>query len=295
MQKGMSMYVGNYVGIFQCVLRINITTDHQEKNAYPQKPSSIHKNKFAMTTPLPSSNEQEDERKKIQSEIHVPLLQTTTELYATLTEVFVRKPLPYAHIGMIYDTPMSAKYTPYVKLLKSNGRRINITADGNCLFRSLSKGLLGTENFHYHVRSAILGFIYQNSTIFLPHIEQKYKCKVEIKQYCLSMDTSGVWGTEIELLAAATLLQAPVYTYTQMSNSKLYQWSRFPPLSQPSQVICDYAPSIRRLVHMAKPLNYHLELFHFDRCHYDVIVPAEPDKTLGYPTLSDFTCNIDLD
>ena len=36
------------------------------------------------------------------------------------------------------------------------------------------------------------------------------------------MDTSGVWGTEIELLAAATLLQAPVYTYTQMGVSKSY-------------------------------------------------------------------------
>ena len=86
-----------------------------------------------------------------------------------------------------------------------------------------------------------------------------------------------MWVTEIELLAVVTLLQVPVYTYTLMSILKLYQWSRFLSLSRPSQFKCDYAPGIRKLVYMTKPLNYHLELFHFDGCHY-VILPAEPGK-----------------
>ena len=122
-----------------------------------------------------------------------------------------------------------------------HSRRINTTtADGNCLFRSLSKGLLGTEKYHYRVRTTLFGFIFGNANIFLPHIQQKYKCTVKLKEYCLSMDTSGVWGTEIELRAAATLLQAPVYTYTQMGSTKSYRWSRFCPLSPPSKVVCDY-------------------------------------------------------
>ena len=88
---------------------------------------------------------------------------------------------------------------------------INTTAaDGNCMFRSLSKGLYFLASF-------------MNSKIFLPHIEQKYKCSVEIREYCVSMDKSGIWGTEIELLAAATMLQAPVYTYTQMESTQTYQ------------------------------------------------------------------------
>lgn len=270
-----------------CIFHI---TDYQVKKAYEDKQSGIY-NKVVMTKPLPLN-----EKDKQKSELHAHLpLQTTSELYTTITVVLVGKPLPYAHTGMTFDPPISPKYTAFVELLKSSGRKINVTiADGNCLFRALSKALLGTENCHYLIRSKLLTFIYHNSTIFLPHIEQRYKCKVQIKHYCLSMDNRGVWGTEIELLAAATLLQVPVYTYTLMINSKLYQWSRFLPLSQPSQVVCDYAPGIRKLVYMTKPLNYHLELFHFNGCHYDVIVPAEPDKSLGLPPLSDFTCNIDL-
>ena len=85
------------------------------------------------------------------------------------------------------------------------------------------------------------------------------------------MDRNGIWGTEIKILAAATLLQAPIYTYTQ-TNSNSYHWLRYRPLSLVRSVNCDYHDSIRRLVYVVKPPNYHLELFHFNRSHYDIIV-----------------------
>ena len=220
-------------------------------------------------------------------------LQTTPELFATVTEVFVPKEIipKLDYRRMDFDPAISPAYIPCVELLKASGRRLNTTtADGNCLFRSLSKALLGTENFHYRIRTTLFGFIYLNSKFFLPHIEQRYKSKVEIRQYCLEMDTVGVWGTDVELLAAATMLQAPIYTYTQPDDSGEYRWSRHRPLAQPSQVVCDYVPSIRRLVHMTKPPNYHLELLHFNGNHYDLIVSDE--KELNYPPLSNFTCNI---
>ena len=132
-----------------------------------------------------------------------------------------------------------------------------------------------------------------NSRFFLPHIEQRYKRKVEIRQYCVEMDTFGVWGTDIEILAAATMLQVPVYTFAQLDDSREYRWSRYCPLAQPSQITCDYVPSIRRLVHMTKLPNYHLELLHFNGNHYDLIVSDEEDSnSLDYPPSSNFTCNI---
>ena len=71
-------------------------------------------------------------------------LQTTPELYTILTEVFVDKPLVYnPKQVMVFDPPTSPEYTPHIQALKACGRRINTTiADSNCLFRSLSKGLL---------------------------------------------------------------------------------------------------------------------------------------------------------
>ena len=215
-------------------------------------------------------------------------LQTTPELYTTLTAVFVDKPLVYnPQQGMIFNPPTTAEYTTCTKSLKACGRRINTTTpDGNCLFRSLSKGLLGTEKYHYRIRTTLFGFIYGNAKIFLPHIEQKYKRSVDIRNYCRSMDTGGVWGTEIELLAAATLLQTPVYTYTQMGNANAYRWSRFHPLATPTNTVCNYDAGVKKLVHMPKPSDWHMELLHFGGCHYDLIVSVHQQNRLDFPPLS---------
>ena len=220
-------------------------------------------------------------------------LQTTPEIYTTLTEIFIDKPLVYnPQEGMVFDPPTSPQYTPHIEVLKACGRMINTTkADGNCMFRSLSKGLLGAEKYHYRIRTVLFGFIYGNSKIFLPHIEQKYKCSVEIREYCVSMDKSGIWGTEIELLAAATMLQAPVYTYTQMESTQTYQWSKFHPLAPPTNIYCDYDAAVKRLVHMPKPSDWHI---HFGGCHYDLIVGKNQENRLNFPPLSKFSCNINL-
>ena len=129
-------------------------------------------------------------------------LQTTPELYAALTEAFVDKPLVYdPHKGMAFDPPRSPEYTTHVSTLKHSGRMISTTVpDGNCLFRSLSKALLGTEKYHYRIRTRLLGFVYANSNIFMSQIQQRCQSQVEFREYCLSMDHSGVWGTEIEML-----------------------------------------------------------------------------------------------
>ena len=146
-------------------------------------------------------------------------LRTTPELYAALIEAFLDKPLVYdPQKGMVFDPPVSPEYTTHVSRFKHSGRMINTTVpDGNCLIRSLSKALLGTEKYHYRIRTRLLGFVYANSNIFMSHIQQRCQSDVEVREYCLSMvmDRNGIWGTEIEILAAATLLQAPIYTYTQ--------------------------------------------------------------------------------
>ena len=223
-------------------------------------------------------------------------LQTTPELYTILTEVFVDKPLVYTmKEGMVFSPPTSPEYIPHIQALKACGRMINTTAaDGNCMFRSLSKGLLGTEKYHYRIRTTLFGFIYGNSKIFLPHIEQKYNRSVELREYCLSMDTSGIWGTEIELLAAATLLQAPVYTYTQMGSTGAYRWSKFHPLAPPTSIVCDYDASIKKLVNTPKPTNWHIELLHLGGCHYDLIVATNQENRLNFPPMSALSCKINL-
>ena len=123
-----------------------------------------------------TGNTQEGERKgNAQVRTPPPLLfnfvplQTTPELYAALTEAFLDKPLVYdPHKGIVFDPPVSPEYTAHVSTFKHSGRIINTTVpDGNCLFRSLSKALLGTEKYHYWIRTRLLGFVYANSNIFM--------------------------------------------------------------------------------------------------------------------------------
>ena len=39
------------------------------------------------------------------------------------------------------------------------------------------------------------------------------------------VENEGVWGTDVELLAAASLLDTGIYVYTQVGN--LYKWHKF--------------------------------------------------------------------
>lgn len=126
----------------------------------------------------------------------------------------------------------------------------------------------------------------------MPHIKKKHPCVNSDTEYCSAMSQDGEWGSDIEILAASTILQVPTYTFSLSNKSKSYRWLRYLPLSPPNNTLmCDYVESVKRLVHMAKPKDYHLELFHYEGCHYDLIMSVN-QSTLIFPTLSDFTCNI---
>ncbi len=45
-----------------------------------------------------------------------------------------------------------------------------------------------------------------NSEIFLPHMNEKHGTTT-VMDYCTAMSNDGVWGTDIKILALATILQ----------------------------------------------------------------------------------------
>ena len=174
--------------------------------------------------------------------------------------------------------PTNAGYKPYLDILQVTGRTVNTTvADGNCLYRSISKGLIGTEFYHFRVRTVILGFIYMNPQIFEPHIRQ-VGCPLPIRDYCVAMNKQGVWGTEIEILGVATLLQAPVYTFSEagkVGTSLQPRWLKYSPLQPAMKVISNHDRGVNQLVNMSKPPDFHLELLHFKGSHYDLVIPEK--------------------
>ena len=54
-----------------------------------------------------------------------------------------------------------------------------------------------------------------------PHINMS----VDMYLSQTKMENEGVWGTDVEILTAASLLDTDIYVYTQISN--LYKWHKF--------------------------------------------------------------------
>ena len=92
------------------------------------------------------------------------------------------------------------------------------------------------------------------------------------------MNKQGVWGTEIEILGVATLLQAPVYTFSETGKVAISlqpRWLKYSPLQPAMKVISNYDREINQLINMLKPPDFHLELLHFKGSHYDLVIPEK--------------------
>ena len=119
------------------------------------------------------------------------------------------------------------------QFLRSQGRTVyHVLGDGNCMFRSLSHQIYGTENEHRNIRLTLQQVLEENMETY--------------KKFWIQMDTSfslhvqmlksqGVWGTHVELLAASDYYQYPVYICAVRGSSEnlTCRWHMFN--SQPSR------------------------------------------------------------
>ena len=98
--------------------------------------------------------------------------------------------------------------------LKPPDKVFIIRGDGNCYFRALSFILTGTGIYHVQIRQVICDFIeihYDDLNISLDEF-------VDGGHYLLKkkMRENGAWGTELEIIATATMAKRDVimYNYT---------------------------------------------------------------------------------
>ena len=165
-------------------------------------------------------------------------------------------------------------------MLTLTNRKIKkILGDGNCLFRSLALILYGDEMCHGIMRELLANFLSQNRKYFQPYVDG------QMVEYIAKVKQTRVWGTAVELLAAATLFGIPVYTFLPNGNS--YHWLCYEPL-QSDKFVYPQDPPPLRLLNLD-----HIELFNANGCHYDVIVSSE-GGVLDRPLLSNKVDTITL-
>ena len=98
------------------------------------------------------------------------------------------------------------------------------TGDGNCLFRTLSFIITGSEEQHTLVHEAILHHMLQIAHFMLSHHIIGHSSVSEYIEYTC-MDQDGTWGTDIEIFTLAHLLNTCIFVYT----TEQFNWWRYGP------------------------------------------------------------------
>ena len=148
--------------------------------------------------------------------------------------------------------------------LKHSGRKMYIVrGDGSCLFRTISYELFNTEEHHFTVRNNLVWIISCNRAKF-----SKFLLPVNsptIDEHIKIMSQPHIWGTHLEILAASTLLQIPVYTCR--TNGLHHPWEVSRPI--PAELV--RFPRVVDETFKERDHIDHIELLYHQESHYDAI------------------------
>ena len=96
-----------------------------------------------------------------------------------------------------------------------------IIGDGNCLFRTLSHAITNSEEHHTELRKIICKEIQKSSATYLgTESAEDYFNRT-------GMQNETVWGTDLEISVAASLLNTSIWCYGPFGNG--YGWTKFEP------------------------------------------------------------------
>ena len=135
------------------------------------------------------------------------------------------------------------------------------------MFRSLAKQLSGDSDKHGQLRDKICEFISMNDHLLKGWLTDGHN----LKEHLCSMFKPHVFGTQLELKAASTMLNLNIYVATNsLLRNGHYIWTKISPLTPIS--LCIFSdrewPS-----HFNSQTKSWLEICHQNGCHYDGIKP----------------------
>ena len=172
---------------------------------------------------------------------------------------FPDDPIPPQFLHLFVQSKSREKMDCYIAelFLKQQGRKLGtVMGDGNCLFRALSFAIHQHQDMHNKIRTDVTRLIQHNKQQFKPFIIGP----VPIDTHINNMSKLGTWGAQVELIAASTLFQVPIYVASKNKNTLTYHWKKYSPI----------------LVHNLVPINTgktHIELAHLNENHFYPVLP----------------------
>jgi len=97
-----------------------------------------------------------------------------------------------------------------------------VRGDGNCLFRSISLAVTGTQNQHQLLRSYIVNHMCNDGV--RKRMEPLFICPDNNETYfnhLVNMEGSGCWGTDQEIVAAAYLFNISILCYCHYNSDNM--------------------------------------------------------------------------
>lgn len=154
-------------------------------------------------------------------------------------------------------------------LLEQKRKAYHIAKDGNCLYRAVSYAITGDQENYSSLKLLLERFENFNSELFSGLLLAVNK--QTMREHLRHMGMPNTWGTHIELFAAATYFNIPVYTF--IVDPTNLRWEVFKPLK--SQNLC-YPVTVDNEDELFIPPS-HIELLYYPDKHYDSIVDLDTE------------------
>ena len=102
------------------------------------------------------------------------------------------------------------------------GRKIiPMKADGNCFYRALSYQLFGTQEKYDIVHSVVYRTEMYNKPIFANYLIPGHD-EATIDDHLKKISMLGSWATQVEVVAAASAFEIPVYFYSKKNRIRRF-------------------------------------------------------------------------
>ena len=156
--------------------------------------------------------------------------------------------------------------------------------DGNCLFRCVAFHTLGDEEKHDDIRTLLVRFETLNKTTFSSRFIP-YANKQTYQEHLKHQLRTGNWGTQVELMATATLFQVPVYCCCTNLSGTDYHWKLINPIASLANLRIPEIIEEDPVFYMQTP--HHFELLYWESTHFDCIVSQHDNSPCAsFPELS---------
>ena len=178
-------------------------------------------------------------------------------------------------------------YATLTPFLHQQGRSHNrVLGDGNCPFRAFSRSLTGVEDHHLDIRKAIAQCEEVNRALFSGlHAAIISKSDRTFTQHLKNIKKQFVWGTTLEIIAAASLFELDVYIATETYRVGFPTWLVYAP--RPVSNRRWLLDQLESKLSVTNKRSW-IELLHVSGCHFDSIKALQGQK-ISRPKLDTHT------